>query len=86
MYGNLPSSQELGRWEEAVARHSAVPGVVENAIAALPHDAHFMVSHAHHHGDGRSAQTTLSAGACNTFKQRSECDGLDVGPFGCHTC
>ena len=42
MYGNLPGSQELGRWEEAVARHSAVPGVVENAIAALPHDAHFM--------------------------------------------
>ena len=57
VYGNLPSSQELGRWEEAVARHSAVPGVVENAIAALPHDAHFMVSPAHHHEGGRPAQT-----------------------------
>ena len=86
VYGNLPSSQELGRWEEAVARHSAVPGVVENAIAALPHDAHFMVSHADHLGDGRPARTTLQASACSTFKPELKCVGLVVDPFGCHTC
>ena len=42
VYGHLPSSKEFGRWEEAVNRHSAVPGAVMEAINALPHDAHFM--------------------------------------------
>lgn len=42
VYGNLPSAQELGRWEEALMRHSAVPETVERAVAALPYDAHFM--------------------------------------------
>ena len=44
LYGNLPSAKELARFEEAVARHSAVPASVEQAIKALPHDAHFMGS------------------------------------------
>lgn len=44
LYGNLPSAKELARFEEAVARHSAVPASVEEAIKALPHDAHFMGS------------------------------------------
>lgn len=42
MYGELPTGQELGRWEEAVMRHSDIPAAVKNAIDALPHDAHFM--------------------------------------------
>jgi len=42
LYGDLPSAKELARFEEAVGRHSAVPAVVEDAINALPHDAHFM--------------------------------------------
>lgn len=44
LYGNLPTAKELARFEEAVARHSAVPASVEEAIKALPHDAHFMGS------------------------------------------
>ena len=42
IYGNLPSAKELARWDEALMRHSAVPVAVERAVAALPHDAHFM--------------------------------------------
>ena len=42
VYGELPSSKELSRWDEALMRHSAVPDAVERAVAALPHDAHFM--------------------------------------------
>ncbi|CAL5229169.1 g12444 [Coccomyxa viridis] len=42
IYGELPSSKELARWDEALMRHSAVPDAVERAVAALPHDAHFM--------------------------------------------
>ena len=42
IYGELPSSRELARWDEALMRHSAVPDAVERAVAALPHDAHFM--------------------------------------------
>lgn len=41
-YGELPSKTELHRWDEALRRHSALPVFVENAVAALPHDAHFM--------------------------------------------
>ena len=44
LYGELPSAKELARFEEAVGRHSAVPATVEQAINALPHDAHFMGS------------------------------------------
>lgn len=44
LYGELPSAKELARFEEAVGRHSAVPSTVEDAINALPHDAHFMGS------------------------------------------
>ena len=42
IYGALPSAKELARWDEALMRHSAVPVAVERAVAALPHDAHFM--------------------------------------------
>ena len=42
IYGSLPSAKELARWDEALMRHSAVPVAVERAVAALPHDAHFM--------------------------------------------
>ncbi len=42
IYGALPSGKELARWDEALMRHSAVPVAVERAVAALPHDAHFM--------------------------------------------
>ena len=42
VYGHLPSTEQLTRWEEAVMRHSALPTAVENVIAALPHDAHPM--------------------------------------------
>ena len=42
IYGELPGSRELARWDEALMRHSAVPDAVERAVAALPHDAHFM--------------------------------------------
>lgn len=41
-YGELPSRTELRRWDEALRRHSALPVFVEDAVAALPHDAHFM--------------------------------------------
>lgn len=42
VYGELPDARELARWDEALMRHSAVPDAVERAVAALPHDAHFM--------------------------------------------
>lgn len=42
IYGHLPGTEQLKRWEEAVMRHSALPVAVEEAIAALPHDAHPM--------------------------------------------
>ncbi|CAL8464767.1 g4302 [Coccomyxa elongata] len=42
IYGELPDARELARWDEALMRHSAVPDAVERAVAALPHDAHFM--------------------------------------------
>lgn len=42
VYGHLPVAAELQRWEEAVMRHSAVPVTVENSVAVLPHDSHFM--------------------------------------------
>lgn len=42
IYGHLPGLLQLKKWEEAVMRHSAVPLAVEEAIAALPHDAHPM--------------------------------------------
>eukprot|EP00803_Ostreobium_quekettii_P000859 evm.model.scf_2011.4 EVM.evm.TU.scf_2011.4 scf_2011:21701-29483(+) len=42
MYGYLPSQPQLASWEEAVMRHSALPGPVHDAVAALPHDAHPM--------------------------------------------
>lgn len=42
VYGSLPSATELAEFEEAVMRHSAVPTAVENAVDALPHDAHPM--------------------------------------------
>ncbi len=42
MYGHLPSAEELSNWDEALMRHSAIPKAVEDAVAALPHDAHFM--------------------------------------------
>ena len=41
-YGHLPSRSELKRWSEALMRHSALPSFVEEAVGALPHDAHFM--------------------------------------------
>ena len=41
-YGELPNKAELGRWDQALRRHSALPTFVENAVAELPHDAHFM--------------------------------------------
>lgn len=44
LYGNLPTQSELSIFQEAVMRHSAVPVAVENAIAALPSDAHPMGS------------------------------------------
>lgn len=42
MYGHLPNAEELANWDEALMRHSAIPKAVEDAVAALPHDAHFM--------------------------------------------
>lgn len=41
-YGELPTRAELRRWDDALRRHSALPVFVENAVNALPHDAHFM--------------------------------------------
>ena len=41
-YGELPTKKELDRWDQALRRHSALPGFVENAVGELPHDAHFM--------------------------------------------
>lgn len=41
-YGELPLQRELERWDLALRRHSALPTFVENAVAELPHDAHFM--------------------------------------------
>ena len=43
-YGHLPSRAQLASWEEAVMRHSALPDGVAEAVAALPHDAHFMAT------------------------------------------
>jgi citrate synthase len=42
LYGHLPGAAQLGRWEEAVMRHSALPVAVEEVLAALPHDSHPM--------------------------------------------
>lgn len=42
LYGELPTQKELTRWDQALRRHSALPVFVENAVAELPHDAHFM--------------------------------------------
>jgi len=42
LYGQLPSKTQLDEWEDALARHSALPQGVEDAMAALPHDAHPM--------------------------------------------
>ena len=42
IYGRLPTATELSVWSEALARHSALPAPVAAAVAALPHDAHFM--------------------------------------------
>lgn len=42
IYGHLPGAEQLRHWEEAVMRHSALPIAVEDAIEALPHDAHPM--------------------------------------------
>ena len=42
IYGRLPTATELSTWSEALARHSALPAPVASAVAALPHDAHFM--------------------------------------------
>lgn len=42
VYGRLPTGGELAGWEDALARHSALPPPVIGAVAALPHDAHFM--------------------------------------------
>ena len=42
VYGRLPTGGELTGWEDALARHSALPPPVVGAVSALPHDAHFM--------------------------------------------
>jgi len=42
LYGDLPTKPQLTMFSEAVNRHSAVPAVVEDVIAALPHDCHPM--------------------------------------------
>lgn len=42
LYGDLPSRPQLASFQEAVARHTAVPEAVEECIHALPHDAHPM--------------------------------------------
>jgi citrate synthase len=42
LYGDLPTKPQLQAFQDAVARHSAVPGCVEDVIAALPHDCHPM--------------------------------------------
>jgi len=42
IYGRLPTGGELGAWEDALGRHSALPAPVLAAVAALPHDAHPM--------------------------------------------
>lgn len=42
IYGHLPSTSQISRWEETVMRHSALPIAVENVVSALPHDAHPM--------------------------------------------
>ncbi|BBN17619.1 citrate synthase [Marchantia polymorpha subsp. ruderalis] len=42
VYGELPTSAQLARWELAVSQHSAVPEGVLKIIASLPHDAHPM--------------------------------------------
>ncbi len=34
IYGELPSAQELSRWDEALMRHSAVPVAVEVSICS----------------------------------------------------
>ena len=42
IYGHLPGKEQMDKWREAVMRHSALPSSVEEAIKALPHDAHPM--------------------------------------------
>lgn len=42
IYGHLPGSEQMEKWNETIMRHSALPVAVEDAIAALPHDAHPM--------------------------------------------
>lgn len=42
IYGHLPGKDQMVKWKEAVMRHSALPSQVEEAIKALPHDAHPM--------------------------------------------
>jgi citrate synthase len=42
LYGDLPTRAQMTMFSDAVGRHSAVPAVVEDVIAALPHDCHPM--------------------------------------------
>jgi citrate synthase len=42
LYGDLPTHDQLTAFNAAVGRHSALPVVVEEVIAALPHDCHPM--------------------------------------------
>lgn len=42
LYGDLPTHDQLTAFNAAVSRHSALPVVVEEVIAALPHDCHPM--------------------------------------------
>ena len=43
-YGHLPTRAQGAAWESAVMRHSALPDGVVEAVAALPHDSHFMAT------------------------------------------
>ena len=71
MYGNLPSAKELARWDEALMRHSAVPVAVERAVAALPHDAHFMgiVLTAHQRAEHGAPGAEPGAGGAGRVRQ-----------------
>lgn len=42
IYGSLPSPKQLSDFESAVILHNAIPEGVQQAIDALPHDAHPM--------------------------------------------
>ena len=42
LFGSLPTQVQLLTFEETVMRHSALPTQVEDAVAALPPDAHPM--------------------------------------------